>query len=168
MKIISIIAIAVSPVIAVLVSIGVQTWLEKRRMRLFIFSSLMSTRHQLAHSDEIVRSLNMIDVVFSKKKKIRQLWREYFEMLHAPETMNLWNDKKLELITEMAKVVGYKKSITMMDVKRVYAPVGMAEDLQRAKELSDELLRVLRETKGMQVVPKAESKEAPAPSEVKK
>jgi hypothetical protein len=165
---VNIIAILVSPVIAVLVSIWVQNRKEKKLKRFFIFSSLMSTRHLVAPSDEIVRALNMIDVVFCDEEKIRQLWREYFEMVHNPNTINLWNDKKLELLTEMAKVVGYKKSISMIDVKRVYYPVGLAEDAMRARAISEEFLRALREGKGLQVVPKDESKEAPAPSGVKK
>ena len=168
MNIINIIAIVVSPLIAVLVSIWVQNWLETRRARRNIFANLMSTRHHVAHSDEIVRALNMIDVVFHNQEKVRKLWREYFEMLHSKETIPLWDKKKGELITEMAKVVGFGKQITLQDIERVYAPVGQAEDLKRTRELGDELLRVLKESKGLQVVPKAESKETPAPPEVKK
>lgn len=109
MKNVNIIAILVSPVIAVLVSIWVQNWIEKLRMRRSIFASLMSTRHHMAHSDEIVRALNMIDVVFFDQEKIRKLWREYFEMLHNPSTFDLWDKKKGELITEMAKIAKIRK-----------------------------------------------------------
>lgn len=45
MEIITIIAIVLSPAIAVLVSIWVQSQGEKRRNKKFIFSNLMSTRH---------------------------------------------------------------------------------------------------------------------------
>ena len=168
MEIINIIAIALSPLIAVRVSAWLQTQKEKRLMRMNIFMSLMSTRHHIAPTDETVRSLNMIDVVFCDEEKIKKLWREYFEMLYNPPSSSLWEKKKFELITEMAKVVGFEKEITLQDVERVYSPIGINEDWRRAREILDELLRVLKESKGLQVVPKVESMEAPAPPEMKK
>jgi len=72
-EILTIIAILVSPAIAVLVSMWIQNRKEKRQHKRYIFASLMSTRHQVI-SDEIVRALNMIDVVFHDKKKARRLW----------------------------------------------------------------------------------------------
>lgn len=168
MEIVNILAIALSPLIAVRVSVWLQTRKEKRLMRMNIFMSLMSTRHHIAPIDETVRSLNMIDVVFCDEEKIKKLWREYFEMLYNPPSSSLWEKKKFELITEMAKVLGFKKEITLQDVERVYSPVGMSEDWKRAREILDELLRVLKESKGLQIVPKAESKEVSAPLEAKK
>jgi hypothetical protein len=161
MQILTIIAIAISPAIAVGVSIWVQSWKEKRQQKRYIFASLMSTRHQVI-SDEIVRALNMIDVVFYDKKKIRELWHEYYDMLHNEGLNNPlgWeqrNTKKLELITEMAKEVGFSKEITHIDVNRVYSPVGLAEDTLRMRETGIELLRVLKESGGLKIVPKEQS-----------
>jgi hypothetical protein len=172
-QIVNVLAILASPVIAVWVSVRLQDRKEKRHMRMFIFSSLMSTRHQVAQTDEIVRALNMIDVVFCDQEKIRNLWREYLDMLsdaglNNPTGWESRNVKRKELIAEMAKVVGYGKEITLKDVERVYSFVGLFEESMRMKALGDELLRVLKETKGLQVVPRDESKEAAAPSEVKK
>jgi len=163
MAIMTIIAILLSPVIAVLISIWVQDRREKRQNKKFIFSSLMSTRHQIL-SDEIVRALNMIDVVFSDKKKVRELWHEYYDMLHNaglnnPTGWEQRNIKKLELIHEIAKVIGYGKEITHIDVNRVYMPVGLSEDTQRTREIGIELLRVLRESGGLQIVPQEQSEE---------
>jgi hypothetical protein len=172
-QIANILAILASPVIAVRVSVWLQNRKEKRHMRMFIFSSLMSTRHQVAQTDEIVRALNMIDVVFCDQKKIRSLWREYLDMLsdtalNNPTGWGLQNVKRKELIAEMAKVVGYEKEITLKDIERVYSPLGLFEEAMRTGALQAELLRVLKETKGLQVVPRDETKESPAPSEGKK
>lgn len=158
MEIITIIAIALSPAIAVLVSIWVQSWREKRQQKRYIFASLMSTRHRVI-SDEIVRALNMIDVVFHDNKKVRQLWHEYYDMLHNtglnnPVGWKQWNTKKVELITEIAKVVGYAKEITHIDADRVYMPAGLSEDALRAREIAGEQLRILREKRGLQQVSK--------------
>ncbi len=157
MGIITVIAILLSPAIAVGVSILVQDWREKRKDKEFIFSSLMATRHQI-YSDEVVRALNMIDVIFHDDEKVRELWREYYDMLHNPGLNNptgweQWKTKKLELIYEMAKVTGYGKKITHIDASRVYVPVGMVEDTLRARDLGVEQLRVLKESGGSQTVP---------------
>ncbi len=98
----TIIAILLSPVTAVLISIWVQDRREKRQQKKFIFSSLMSTRHQIV-SDEIVRALNMIDVVFHDKEKVRKLWHEYYDMLYNrgidnPTGWEQQKTKKLELV----------------------------------------------------------------------
>jgi hypothetical protein len=156
MKIISAIAI-VGPVLAVLISIWVQSRIEKRRQKKYIIANLMSTRHQIV-SDEIVRNLNMIDIVFHNKKKVRKLWHEYYDMLqntglNNPTGWKQWNTKKLELIQEMAKAAGFGKKITTIDVDRVYAPVGLSEDAQRMRDIGTELLRVLKESSGLRIVP---------------
>ena len=154
MEIITIIAIALSPAIAVLIAIWAQSRGEKQRNKKLIFSSLMSTRHQI-YSDEIVRALNMIDVVFRDKKKVRELWRKYYDMLYTQGIdWKQVNIKRLELITEMAKVVGYGKKITHIDVDRVYTPVGLSEDRERMKKIGEELLRVLQESGGLRIEPK--------------
>jgi len=162
MEIITIIAIALSPAIAVLVSIWVQYWREKRQHKKLIFSSLMSSRHQVI-SDEIVRALNIIDVVFYNEKKVRKLWHEYYDMLlneglNNPTGWEQRKTKNLELITEMAKVVGYGKEITHIDVNRVYMPVGLSEDALRSREIGMEFLRVLKESGGLRKVPKEQPK----------
>lgn len=54
----------------------------------------------------------------------------------------------------MAKSLGYAKSISYLDVDRVYYPVGLGEQTQRTNEIADELLRVLKASYGLQVVPK--------------
>lgn len=152
MEILAIIAILVSPIIAVLVSMRTQDRKERRQNRLQLLSSLIATRHELMLTAESVRALNLIDVVFHNKKEVRRLWKEYFDMLHNQGLMNppgyaQWNKKKLELITEMAKVLGYGKEITHLDMDRVYSPVGLTEQTQRTNLLIDELLRVLKATK---------------------
>ena len=147
----TIIAIVISPVVAVLVSRYAQDRKEKRRNQLDLLSSIIATRHEVMLTTEAVRALNLIDVVFHDKKEVRRLWEEYFDMLHNegldnPSGHAQWNKKKLELITAMAKVLGYGKEITHLDMDRIYSPVGLAEQTQRTNLLIDELLRVLKAT----------------------
>ncbi len=158
MTIINIVAIVVSPAIAVLISMWLQNRREKRQQKFYILSTLLSTRHTPI-TDENVRALNMIDMVFYNNTKIRELWHEYYDMLANEGLSNpLGHEqrqkKNQDLIFEIAKSLGYGKAITHLDVSRVYYPVGLGEQLQRSEELANELLRVLKESRGLQVIPK--------------
>ena len=95
MDVINILAILISPIIAVLISIWVQNRKEKRQNKMNIFTTLMATRHS-SIIDESVRALNMIDVVFYDKHLVRQLWREYFDMLGNEGLNNPtgWNQRQ--------------------------------------------------------------------------
>ncbi len=89
---------------------------------------------------------------------VRELWHEYYDMLYNrgldnPIGWEQQKTKKLELVHEIAKVVGYGKKITHIDVDRVYMPVRLSEDVQRTRELGIELLRVLKESAGLKIVP---------------
>jgi len=156
--IISIIAILLSPAIAVGVSMWIQTRREKLQHKRFIFTKLMETRHEI-YSQEIVRALNMIDVAFYDNSRVRELWKEYLEMLNNkgldnPQGWEQRKKKRLELVQGMAKAVGYGKGISHLDVDRFYLPVGLVEERQRAEDIGKELLRVLKESHGIKVVQK--------------
>jgi hypothetical protein len=160
LNIMSVVAILLSPLIAVRVSM----WLQKRgddlRQKRAIFAALMATRHRFL-SDEAVKALNVIDVVFHDNARVRELWKEYMEMVN---NQGLNNDqgnaqrgkKNLEMVQAMAEVVGFGK-ITHLDVDRFYLPVGLAEERKRANEIANEVLRVLKESQGIKIVQKENS-----------
>ena len=168
MKTANIIAILLSPLIAILITTWLQDRKEKKKQKYVIFGSLMSTRHQIV-SDEIVRSLNMIDVVFYNRKKVRDLWHEYYEMLNNEGLNNPmgWKQrdaKRLDLIHEIANDVGLGKTITHLDVDRVYMPVGISEANMTARQIGSELLRVLKATQSFHVAPKEPDNPTPQPT----
>jgi hypothetical protein len=74
------------------------------------------------------------------------------EGLNNPNGWGQRRKKNLELITEIAKVLGYRAAITHLDVDRVYYPVGLGEQSQKAQEIAAELLRVLKASGGVQFV----------------
>lgn len=158
MQALNITAVLLSPVIAVLVTLWYQHRKERRDAKRWILSTLLATRHSPI-LDETVRALNLIDLAFHDSAKVRALWHEYFDMLNNEglQNPNGWSQrqkKNLELITEMARVLGYGNEISHLDVDRVYYPVGLGEQAKRGQEISDELLRVLRGTQGLVVTPK--------------
>jgi len=108
-----------------------------------------------------VRALNTIDVAFHDAPRVRQTWHELFDMLNNAGLQNPLGyqqrqKKTLELITEMAKALGYGKAITHLDVDRVYSPIGLGVQSERSEAIADELLRVLKASGGVAVTPRAD------------
>jgi uncharacterized protein DUF6680 len=160
MTIVNVLAILLSPLIAVLVTIRLQNRKEKRAHKLGIFNTLIATRHSPI-IDQNVRALNMIDVAFYDCPQVRNLWHEYFAMLsneglNNPIGFDQRQKKNLEMITEMAKVLGYGEAITHLDVDRVYNPVGLGTQSQLQQETAAELLRVLKASGGVRFIPQLE------------
>lgn len=156
---INIIAILLSPLIAVLVSMWIQNRRERRQQQFWILSTLMASRSDPLTPDNI-KALNLIDLTFRDKPEVRKLWHEYFDMLSNKGLDNPvgWTqraNKNIELITAMAKGLGYGKTISHLDVGRTYAPVGPWEQFMRGRELQEEFLRVLKATAKFDVEPKA-------------
>jgi hypothetical protein len=151
MEVAGLLAVLLSPLVAVLVSMWLQDRKEQRERQLSILGTLVATRHEPTVSAEVVRSLNLIDLVFHDKRSVRGLWHEYYDMLsneglNNPNGFEQRNKKNKELIAEMARVLGYGKDVSYLDVDRIYSPVGTWTQFERSEELQAELVRVLRAT----------------------
>ena len=145
--------------VAVLVTLWFQRRKERRDSKRWVLTTLLATRHAQI-TDEAVRALNLIDIVFHDSKRLRSLWREYFEMLNNeglnnPSGWSQRQTKNLEMITAMAHALGYGRAITHIDVTRVYYPVGLGQQTRRNEDISDELLRVLKGSNGLLIAPRA-------------
>lgn len=82
MDIINIIAIIISPIVAVIVGQYLQTKSKKPEDKLEIFKTLMVSRG-LGGSTESVRALNIIEVVFSDDKNVLNQWKKYYDKLYV-------------------------------------------------------------------------------------
>jgi len=165
LDVVNTLAILVSPAIAVLVSVWLQNRKERRQHQLSILTALIATRHEPL-SPEAVRALNMIDLTFHDEISVRKLWREYFEMLcneglNNPAGWQQRGKKNIELITEMAKVLGYGKEVSHLDIDRVYTPVGIWEQFHKNQDLQNELLRVLKATHSLRTEARVSVDEEP-------
>ncbi len=164
MQIVSIAAIIISPVVAVLISMWAQNRNEKRNKQFGIFNILMSQRQEKAN-ESIVGALNMIDVAFHDSDKVRALWHDYYYDMLGKEGHNKptdWSHKnrlKLEMLTEIAKVLGYGEAITHLDVDRVYSPTALDRRAERQEEIEKELLRILKSVESIEVKLKSEKNE---------
>ena len=72
------------------------------------------------------------------------------EGLNNPVGWEQRSKKNVELISEMAKLVGFGKDITHLDIQRIYSPVGLGQQEARLIELQTELIRVLKGTERLQ------------------
>jgi hypothetical protein len=144
--ILTLIAIVVSPLVAVLVTTYLQDRKERRAHKAWLLSTLIGTRHNPV-SDETIRALNLIDVVFHDAPRVRALWHEYYDMLNNaglknPVGWEQWKQKNLEMITEMAQNLGSGRAITHLDAARVYTPIGTTEQARKNAGLVDGFLKL--------------------------
>ena len=118
----SLIAILLSPLLAWIVTIWYQNRAEKRKAKRDLFLILMAKRRTNPPPIEYVDALNKIDVVFQNNKKVRLAWKGYFDALH-PKSQHFPNSNsyKLDLLSEMASVLGYK-NLKQTEIDRFYSP----------------------------------------------
>lgn len=144
MEILTIIAIITGPVTAVIITLWSQGRREKLLLKNQVFTTLMAQRG-FPTSPEWIRALNLIDVVFENNPKVLKLWHEYYDLLHhedKPLMIEQWERKKLELLSEIAKDLGYK-GLQQIDIDKVYIPKGYLEETDLASSTLKQLLNVL-------------------------
>ena len=144
MDIINIIAIIISPIVAVIVGQYLQSKSKKREDKLEIFKILMVSRG-LGWSTESVRALNIIEVVFSDDKNVLNQWKKYYDRLCVEEPnetelskIKIEGDKLLEVI---AKSLGYK--ITWETIQNPYIPRGLTNNLSQQQQYMNNQLSVM-------------------------
>jgi hypothetical protein len=136
-----IIAVVLSPLIAVQVTQWLNSKKEAKARRIDVFSKLMAMRATPMNPVH-VEALNRIDIeFFSKKnefKKVLDSWKKYHDHLNDPSMKNnedefdwkSWNKKNPELLTnllyEMSQSLGY--NFDEVTIKRGhYFPKGLGE-----------------------------------------
>ncbi len=114
---------------------------ERQRQKLYVFSMLMQERAQI-HSDNGVRALNLIDVVFSESPEVRDAWAELFAAFHLkPLPNHVVSERLLRLLSAIAKDLGLANELRSDDLSRVYFPVvqeqeRLIKDMQRQQTLA--------------------------------
>ena len=146
MQIINIIAIVLSPIIAVIVGQLLHNMEKKRADKVDIFKTLMINRG-LGWSMESVKALNTIEVVFSNDKKVLEQWKKYYEKLCIDNPsiteqamIKMEGDKLIELI---AGTLGYKDNVTWETIQKPYVPKGLITNLNQQQQFQNAQLSVL-------------------------
>lgn len=118
---------------------------ERRRMKMWIFTTLMQERASIA-APEAVKALNLIDVVFKDSPSVRDAWADLFSTFDTNRDVpgHVREERLRGLLKVMAGDLGLADGLRPDDFGRVYYPNAQAEeDRWRALERQAALARLL-------------------------
>lgn len=141
---ISIIAILVSPLIAVQVTRFLDEKKVEKERQMEIFRVLMGQRGLLPRTDEYIVALNQIDPVFHKVPTVRSAYAELYKAT-SPNSSELPDSGKylIILLQEMAKHLNFD-NLRDLDIDRWYSPQTRADGQNLIGTYYQEFLRVLK------------------------
>jgi hypothetical protein len=133
---ITIAALVLGPVLAVVTQLWWKHHKLKRDQKLYVFGTLMTLRGGTVTQD-YVKALNFIDVVFYKTAAVRTKWKNVLTHLSAdgytaqpilPATIERTRDLTAELLVEMAKDLGFDYDFTHIKENAYYPQVLVTAD----------------------------------------
>ena len=131
--ILNLIAIIVIPIVAVLIGQYLQNRAEIRKDKMHIFKVLMTSRIY-GWTQESVHCLNIIDIVFSDDKNVRNAWKDLYDKYYVqnPDEAQLKKiqNAQYKLLDTMANSLGYKDKVTWETIQNPYIPDGMIRQQQ--------------------------------------
>jgi hypothetical protein len=143
-------ATALSPLIAIQVSVYLARRKEAHERKLFIFKTLMATRAQ-SLSPLHVEALNRIDLEFSSsvkwEKAVLNLWAQLLDHL-SDSTLEhkAWSDRRLGLLVDLLEAMGtgLGYAFNKTQIKNgIYSPVAhsrLEQEQEQVRKLVLELL----------------------------
>lgn len=148
LSIINIIAVLAAPIVSVAIGQYLQNRALKRKDKMELFKTLMMCRS--GWTPESVRALNIIDVVFSGRRKkdtdVREAWKKYYDSLCVDDpgenAQNSIINAQYALLEAMAVSLGYKDKITWKTIQNPYYPKWMAEEAKKEARFKDMQLTI--------------------------
>lgn len=144
--VLNLLAIIVIPIVAVLIGQWLQNRSEKRKDKMYIFKTLMTSRIYGWTADS-VHCQNIIDIVFADDKNVRNAWKELYDKycVQNPDETQL---KKIEnakymLLEAMAISLGYKDKITWQTIQNPYIPDGIIQQIKSQNQIQQAWSEIL-------------------------
>jgi len=146
--ILTLLALIIIPIFAVVVAQWLQNRSEKRKDKMQIFRTLMTSR--IGWSMEKSYALNTIDIVFANDKAVRAEWKDLYDK-YCVVNPDEQQQKKIQqaeykLLETMAVSLGYKDKITWETIQNPYMPQGMINQINNQtmtqKAYSDLLFKI--------------------------
>ncbi len=102
---------------------------EKYKNKLQVFSALMQERAAV-YSENGVKNLNLVDVIFNDVPPVREAWAELYKAFeHRPPPPDyVYNERLQKLLAAMALDLKLADKLRIDDLARVYHPTAMAQD----------------------------------------
>jgi hypothetical protein len=126
------IAVLISPIIAVIVSMWINNKNQKKKHMVDIFKTLMTTRNRPATLD-YVNAINSIDVFFYGNEEVRKSLKELRDEYSKAIDMQKVRNKQLKLIEEIAKSLNYY-DITWDKISDPYYPDWLVKEDRNSEE----------------------------------
>lgn len=154
----SIIAMLVSPLIAVQVTKYLDQKKEEKKRQEEIFRILMGQRGLSPRTDEYLIALNQIDVVFHNSESVRQAYAELYKVTkpNHPEI----SDSGVYLIVLLQKMAEYLKydKFRDLDIDKYYSTQSRADSQNLLSAYYREFYRVLSSSEHFGMKSKNEKK----------
>lgn len=155
--ILMILAVLISPFLAVFVQRRLDISREKRGQRLWVFRTLMATRGNRISLDH-VQALNSIELLFDHPKKdklIVEKWNEYLDHFgqgpkegdkdHSAK-LTAWLEKGDDLLADLLQIMGRSLGFDFDKVKikrGIYFPRGHGEEMDDQLIIRKGLVKIL-------------------------
>lgn len=118
-------AIIASPLFTLAILTILEEYKAKWNSRYEAFKILYANRGYLANY-EVVKYLNIIDIIFVEDLKVRRCWKALYEELRRQgSTYTEQQPKIIELLNSMAEALGLNKNIEYSDISNIYYPEGL-------------------------------------------
>ena len=156
MEILTLIAIFLGPISAVLITRIIDKKRNAHQQQLTIFRILMQNRRQPL-SPAFVGALNLIEIEFNGNSSVVNAWKDLQNQLNTPQTEDhhqSWleqvDKKQALLLDQMAKSLGFQ--IQQLDIYRGgYGPQAWLDNQIRQKTIQDLLASILEGKRGFPI-----------------
>jgi hypothetical protein len=128
---------------------------ERQKNKLALFTMLMQERAAI-YSENGVRALNLIDVVFNDTREVREAWAELFMAFEPKNNIptHVQDERLRKLLAVMAKDIGLADQLRIDDLDRVYFPTVLAQE------------RLIRDIQRQQILARLQTQTLPATNTV--
>ncbi|WP_305095966.1 DUF6680 family protein [Croceibacterium aestuarii] len=128
----TLLAIVLGPIIAVIITLVVEAQRRSRQQRLEIFRTIMTTRH-LPGDARYSSSINLVPVEFNRNRAVVEAYNDYIEETRfkpqagdEEKKFRLLASKQTKLIAAMAKDLGFRLRESDLEVQ-AYAADGFIQ-----------------------------------------
>lgn len=135
----------IAALLSVLITHHLQKNERKKQDKMKILIDLMTSRIY-GWTPQSVNSMNIIDIIFSDSKNVKEAWHKFFDLckINNPSEHQLKDidASRCKLIEEIAVNLGYKDKLTWNEIQSFYLPQGMANYIQEQQKFQDYQLHI--------------------------